>query len=330
MKDLSIVAIKNQLILELYSNYLNENSKRISKAMVEELSSSCGICKSDSLFLLVAAEFGLDLADNEDHKSFAYGYIKPYLSLLSPDEYINNPYYQNIKFKKIKKNHWEITYLTYEPYELFVCNDLTVNSDYQEFPNIGYFDQPFTYLAVLENNREWMTLTPNEIETMKMAINQAKGKVITFGLGLGYFAYMVSLKESVKKITIIEKDATVIELFVNNILPFFKYANKIEIINTDAFVYLQKQMSNDQFDFAFVDLWHDVSDGVELYLKVKKYEERYNNTKFMYWIEESIISYLRWYLYHNFEMIRKNKLINVESFSSKILDKESILKIFKN
>lgn len=330
MKDLSIVAIKNQLILELYSNYLNDNSKRISKAMVEELSSSCGICKADSLFLLVAAEFGLDLADNEDHKSFAYEYIKPYLSLLSPDEYINNPYYQNIKPKKIKQNHWEITYLTYEPYELFVSNDLTINSDYQEFPNIGYFDQPFTYLAVLENNREWMTLTPNEIETMKMAINQAKGKVITFGLGLGYFAYMVSLKESVKKITIIEKDATVIELFVNNILPFFEYANKIEIINIDAFVYLQKQMLNDQFDFAFVDLWHDVSDGVELYLKVKKYEERYNNTKFMYWIEESIISYLRWYLYHNFEMIRKTKLINVESFSSKILDKESILKIFKN
>ena len=49
---------------------------------------------------------------------------------------------------------------------------------------------------------------------------------------------------------------------------------------------------DNNFDYAFVDLWHDVSDGVNLYLKMKKLEK--NNTKYFYWIEKSIISKLKW------------------------------------
>ena len=40
-----------------------------------------------------------------------------------------------------------------------------------------------------------MTITPDEIETMKEAVDQAFGNVLTFGLGLGYYAYMVSEKD---------------------------------------------------------------------------------------------------------------------------------------
>ena len=39
----------------------------------------------------------------------------------------------------------------------------------------------------------------------------------------------------------------------------------------DAFEYIGQQMPQQKFDYAFVDLWHDVSDGLELYLKIKRW-----------------------------------------------------------
>ncbi len=328
MKNLELINLKNQLILELYSNYLNEDANAITKKMINDFSDNYKISNFESLFFLLVGYFGLDIAKDVSHKEFAYEYIKPYLCKLSVDEYLSNPYYQNVKPKIKQKGNWEITYQTYKPYELFVWKDLTVDEDFKTFPNIGYFEEEFSYLTVLENNREWMLITPNEIETMKEAIAQATGKVITFGLGLGYFAYMVSLKEEVENVIIIERDQTVIDLFEENILPFFKYPEKIKIIKIDAIKYL-KTMNDDQYNLAFVDLWHDVSDATNIYLKIKKIESKFKNTKFMYWIEESIISYLRWYLYNNFDQLKEQKLIKQDKALIDILDKENIIKYLK-
>ena len=64
--------------------------------------------------------------------------------------------------------------------------------------------------AILENDRIWMTVTPNEIETMKEPVDQAFGNVLTFGFGLGYYAYMISEKEEVTSITVVEINGDVI------------------------------------------------------------------------------------------------------------------------
>ena len=80
-----------------------------------------------------------------------------------------------------------------------------------------------------------MLITPNEINTMQPVIDNVSGNVVTFGLGLGYFAYMCSIKNNVNGITIVEKDKNVIELFEKYILPQFEYKDKIKIVNSDAF-----------------------------------------------------------------------------------------------
>ena len=49
--------------------------------------------------------------------------------------------------------------------------------------------------------------------SMKNPIKNAHGKVLTTGLGLGYFSYMASLKEDVSEIVIIERDEKVIKLW---------------------------------------------------------------------------------------------------------------------
>ena len=146
---------------------------------------------------------------------------------------------------------------------------------------------------MLENDNEWMTLTPVDVDTCKEAIDAAHGNVITFGLGLGYYAYMVSEKENVKSITIVEKSKEVIELFKKYILPNFTNKEKIKIVNCDAFEYAKYVMPIENYDYAFVDIWRDASDGTPMYEDMKKLERLSPQTKFSYWIENFLISYRR-------------------------------------
>ena len=82
--------------------------------------------------------------------------------------------------------------------------------------------------TILENNRIWLTITPNEIEIMN--VDEAFGNVLAFGIGLGYYAYMISEKENVDRITIVDINDDVIHLFQKYILPPVKNAHKIKII----------------------------------------------------------------------------------------------------
>lgn len=186
----------------------------------------------------------------------------------------------------------ELRYDTYKPYEGFVCNDIKLLKNGRQTPQIGFFEREFQYPAVLENDRIWMTITPNEIETIKEPIEQAFGNVLTFGLGLGYYTYMVSEKDNVDTITVVETNEDVIGLFQTHILPQFKHAHKVTIVKSDAFEYAEQHLSAGKFDVVFTDLWHDVSDGIDLYLKMKRYEPLSPRTKFSYWIEKSILCYM--------------------------------------
>ena len=83
-------------------------------------------------------------------------------------------------------------YINYAPYQLFAYDDIKVNG-YKEYSQVGYFDNKFSYLALTEGNNIWMSLNPNEIETMKPYINKARGNVLVLGLGMGYVPFMLSL-----------------------------------------------------------------------------------------------------------------------------------------
>ena len=173
-----------------------------------------------------------------------------------------------------------------------MCNDIIQTKEGRQIPQIGFFEEEFKFPAVLENGRIWMTITPNEIETMQEAIENASGHVLAFGLGLGYYAYMVSEKENVESVTVVDCNEDVIQLFQQYILPQFKQAAKIKVINEDAFDFAKKHIGEGKYDFVFTDLWHDVSDGIDMYLNMKQYERLSPDTEFMYWIEKSMLCYL--------------------------------------
>jgi hypothetical protein len=271
----------NNLILTKLSLYLNNKSDSISKDLIKGLN----VNEEDAYKYLLAAFLDLDINNND--KDLYNLYFPLMVKKLDINKYQNNLYLKNVHLNKIKYKNWQIKILKYKPYEAFVYNDLEKLPDGRIIPKIGYFNEEYNYPAILENNREWMLITPNEINTMQVPIENANGNVLTYGLGLGYFAYMISLKENVNKITIIENNEDIINIFKKYLLPQFKFKNKIEIINDDALNYATKKLN---YDYVFVDIWHDPSDGIDLYLKFKKLEVK--GIKYDYWIEQTMKCYI--------------------------------------
>ena len=241
---------------------------------------------------LLAAACMLDTVNSADDKILYRKYFIPMVHRLDPAEFESDAYYKTAKFGDTETNGWRLTELICEPYEAFICGDPERLPDGRILPKIGYFERGFRYPAVLEDGREWMTLMPNEIITTKPHIEKAYGKVLTFGLGLGYFAFHASLKPNVSAVTVVERDENVIKLFEDNILPQFPYKNKINIVCSDAFEFAKSNFKSGKYDFVFTDIWHDASDGVELYLKMKGYEKLSPKTEYGYWIEDTLKLYI--------------------------------------
>ena len=281
----------NFKIFSLMSNYLNNYSDYISKADIEEIVSK-DIDEEKAFAIILANGMGLDILDKNVDKDIFNEYFPKMVKCLNSESYKENPYFKKIRNPKIKSGNIEFKYDCYKPYEGFVYNDIEKSTEGRMYPQIGFFKEEFRYPEILENNRIWMTITPNEIETMKEPIEKAHGKLLTLGLGLGYFQYMVSNKMEVEEVYVVDSNETIINLFSKYILPQFENSNKIKIIKMDAFEFLEKELKTYPFDYLFADLWHDVSDGTEMYLKIKEYEKLYPNIEFEYWIEKSIKAYL--------------------------------------
>ena len=144
---------------------------------------------------------------------------------------------------------------------------------------------------------------------------------------------MVHLKEEVKEVYIVEMDLELIKLFQKYLLPLFPYKEKIHIIKADALVYIN-QINDRDYDFIFADLWHDVSDGLPMYIKLQERFSKFTYTKRYYWIENSLITYLRLLLigvikdeyykneneYDEIQTTIKNNLENVVLHNSYELD----------
>lgn len=282
----------NRFISDSISNYISE--QKISKFQIEYLSSCSENEKKEYISNLLLDYLDVDLDDRQIQKLINRARLKD-IKLLNPKNYSDNPYYKNIKTNKLSSFNFQLKLSSYSPYECFIYKDTYANDDdyYFEINNLAFFPYEYKFLELTEKNIPWMSITPNEINTMENAIQKSHDNVITFGLGLGYYLYMVSEKENVKSITVIEKDKNLIDIFSKHILNQFPNKDKIKIIEADCFSYLNNIENNINYNFAFVDTYHTGEDGLEFYIKFKKFEKKFNNIEFNYWIEDSIICYFR-------------------------------------
>ncbi len=280
----------NSEILRLVSFFLNVAPDAIDLASVREIAESTGSSLSRAYAECLALLCGLESVGQD--RAFFQNYFLPMICEQPIDRYQNDPYYSQIRIPHLKMGNWELTHRTLQPGEAFVCDDFLVTDDRRMIPQIGFFTQPFAFPAVLENGTEWMTLMPNEMVTTAEAVKLANGRVLTYGLGLGYFAYLASQKEEVTSVTVVERSPEVIDLFATHILPQFPHRDKITLVCRDAFAFAEHEMTAGRYRFVFTDIWHDVGDGKPLYLKMKAYESRCPGTVFAYWLENSIRCYL--------------------------------------
>ena len=241
-----------------------------------------GLSEKEAMMQMFTKAFDIDY-ELDENKEVMDSYILNTLKKLDSKEYLDNEYAKTIKaVGKYKK--YALKYIDYEPYQLFAYDDISLEGD-KENSRIGYFNHKFSYLALTEGNNIWMSLNPNEIETMKPYIANATGNVLVLGLGMGYVPFMMANKPEVKSITIVEKDPDIIELFNSLIYPSFKNKEKIKIIQGDAINYVNK---NNRFDYIFADLWHSPEDGLSLFVQLKRI-----NRNIDCWLEVSMYALLR-------------------------------------
>ena len=198
----------------------------------------------------------------------------------------DNPYCKNIHFNGEKSGRFQLANDKFDPYELFIYDE-TKEIDGITIPQFAVFDHKFSFPALREGDLTWMTVSPCEINTMQPSIDAARGNVLVLGLGLGYWPYMASRKPEVEHITIVEKEADVIELFKKHILPQFENKEKITIIQADAHDYINV-VPDGKYDYCFADIWTGNTDTTS-YIKLKFSCRRFEKMKVSYWIEESLI-----------------------------------------
>ena len=324
MSLLDAVMRDNNIIVSILSEYINEHPRFIDAPMVEDLARECHVSNHEAFCTLLSAACGLDTVENPSHRALERHYFIPSIRKLDPALYENDAYAKTVRFPNITHGKWELCQHFYAPYEPFVRTHPVVTSELREIPQLGYFDVEFPFPAILENGIEWMTITPNEVETMRESIAKCRGRVLTLGLGLGYFAFHASQKKEVECVVVVERSRDVIEIFKTYLLPQFPNANKIEIVEADAFEYMREKMPRGKFDYVFADLWHDASDGLEMYRKLKKYEILAPKTEFDYWIEPSLLSLLRHIVYRR--ITDKNNPLHLGGLSPERVLTDAFLK----
>lgn len=280
----------NERILALLQLYLTQAPCCVDIKDVQEIAASCNVSLQEAFSLLLAAAFGFDIEGKD--RALYMRYFPEMIHQLNAATCKNNPYYVNVSFSHCTEDACRLDNFSYAPCEGFICDDFICKDDGRVIPQIGFFTEKFSYPAICEGDQIWMSITPNEINTMKEPIKEAHGHVLTYGLGLGYFAYMASRKETVQSVTVVEMNENVIRLFEKHLLPQFEYPEKIRIIHGDALAFAEKSWQKGQYDVVFADLWHDVSDGLPMYKKLKHLERKRPECRYLYWIEKTMKAYI--------------------------------------
>lgn len=199
----------------------------------------------------------------------------------------NEPsYFRKVRVPTVERGRFTLTESCYEPFELFQY-DMPAMGDSIVVPKIGYCTERVCFPSVYEGDMPWMSACPSEINSMKQDIEDAHGKVLTLGLGLGYFPFAASEKPEVESVTVVELSEEVIGLFNEYLLPQYPHGGKIKVVHADAHEYM-KTVKNGEFDYCFADIWESQVDGAGHYKRIRPYEQKLPETEFRYWVRDAI------------------------------------------
>lgn len=108
-----------------------------------------------------------------------------------------------------------------------------------------------TYTRLLRGRTTVMSDTPDEIRDHREAIQQAKGRCLVAGLGIGMVARAMLLKPEVEHVTIIELSSDVIALTGPWLTE--KFPGRVTIIQADILTW--EPPKGEKWDTAWFDIW---------------------------------------------------------------------------
>ena len=106
------------------------------------------------------------------------------------------------------------------------------------------------YVKLHVDGELMMSDTAMERKSNKEIVENAKGKVIIAGLGLGVILTQILENENVSKVVVVEKYQDVIDL----VKPKFTHP-KLEIVNSD----IHQFETDETFDTIYLDIWPTIS-----------------------------------------------------------------------
>lgn len=162
-----------------------------------------------------------------------------------------------------KRGDWEISTFTLTDSDVLMDNLRAMRDGNYEM--VCY---PGTYRRLTHKKRGCiMSNTSMEIITAREVYDDATGRVLINGLGLGMVLEGVLSKPDVTFVRVIEFDADVIAL----VAPHFANDPRVEIVHADAYEY--KPAKGETFDYVWHDIWDEISaDNLPLMAKLcRKY-----------------------------------------------------------
>lgn len=294
---MSTIEHDNERLLRMEQRLLTAAPRLLTPAALDKLT-ELGISDEQAAATLIAAAFGIDPDGDAEQREFFHGSLLPSIHALDVQLFENDPYIETVGFADGLYGAAQLGSAEYASCELFPCGDMHHDSQGRLIAPMGFFRTPFRYPIIYQNGVEWMAVNPNEMLTMKNAILAASGEVLVYGLGLGYYAFMVSEKQCVKSVTVVDCDSDVIALFRETLLPKFPHREKLKILHSDAFDHAEchrfcDPLSGHPYDMVFTDIWHNVADGIPLYRRMKSLQQRnaMPTQRFDYWLEPTMQCY---------------------------------------
>ena len=202
-----------------------------------------------------------------------------------------------------------------------------ITSPFVYVPRIAYNLDEFSYPAVtLTKENRTLSLDPYVMFTHADYISRATGKVLILGLNLGYVVNSVASKDNVSKVTVVESDHNLIELYKTYVLPKIKAKDRIEVIEADVVEYLQT-LNDEKYDYILNDL---KSRNLDLkdYLKIKEISHKFKHSAIEHYAE---IEYAFDLSFHLLKLVENSieKLPKAMLKKSKEIDDQKLYEMLK-
>lgn len=157
---------------------------------------------------------------------------------------------------------------------------------------------------VRKEPRTWMSLTPMELESHMPHIAAAHGHVLCVGLGLGMYLYNILQKPEVTRVTLIEKEETVLRLLEKRAnMKEWPGIEKLRAkVFKDVFSDYAKNCTpvQDGFDVIYADIWETLGDE-EARAGMVQIAQSFKSDNQSWWGME--LDFIEWCTIHNKEQL---------------------------